>query len=49
LSEHVVSYIAGALVGVVGVAYVVLEFLPQIESPSNMRDAADSGWGAEQV
>jgi hypothetical protein len=33
----------------VGAAYVVLEFVPSIEPPANMRDAADAGWGAEQV
>ena len=33
---------------VTGIGYVVLEFLPQIEPPPNMREA-DSGWGAEQV
>lgn len=42
------NYIAGAIVGVTGVAYVVLEFIPSIEPPSNMREA-DQGWGAEQV
>ncbi|MCJ1325650.1 Late Golgi vesicles protein [Thelotrema lepadinum] len=43
-----VGYLLGAIVGLVGVGYVVLEFLPQIEPPSNMREA-DAGWGAEQV
>jgi hypothetical protein len=43
-----VGYTFGSIVGLVGVAYVVLEFLPQIEPPSNMREA-DAGWGAEQV
>ena len=42
------NYLAGAIVGVTGVAYVVLEFIPSIEPPSNMREA-DQGWGAEQV
>lgn len=42
------GYLIGAIVGLVGVGYVVLEFLPQIEPPSNMREA-DAGWGAEQV
>ena len=40
--------IAGLIVVVIGVAYCGLEFAPQIEPPSNMRDA-DAGWGAEQV
>lgn len=40
--------IAGSVVGIIGLAYVVLEFVPQIEPPANMREA-DAGWGAEQV
>jgi hypothetical protein len=40
--------IPGALVGLVGIGYVVLEYIPSIEPPANMRDA-DAGWGAEQV
>ena len=44
----ITGYLFGAVVGLVGVGYVVLEFLPQIEPPSNMREA-DAGWGAEQV
>ncbi|KAF2467624.1 COPI associated [Lindgomyces ingoldianus] len=39
---------AGVVVGVVGIAYVILEYIPSIEPPANMRDA-DAGWGAEQV
>ena len=46
--EGVLRIIAASIVGVTGVAYCALEFLPQIEPPSNMRDA-DAGWGAEQV
>ena len=42
------NYVAGAIVGIVGVLYAVLEFIPSIEPPSNMREA-DQGWGAEQV
>jgi len=41
--------LASSVVGLTGVAYCALEFVPQIEPPSNMRDAADAGWGAEQV
>ncbi len=44
----VLSYIAGSIVIFTGIGYVVLEFTPQVEPPSNMRDA-DAGWGAEQV
>ncbi|KAF1964639.1 COPI associated [Bimuria novae-zelandiae CBS 107.79] len=40
--------IPGTIVGIVGLAYCVLEFIPSIEPPANMRDA-DAGWGAEQV
>ena len=48
LSNFVLRYIAGSIVILVGIGYVVLEFMPQVEPPSNMRDA-DAGWGAEQV
>ncbi|KAF2871425.1 Golgi apparatus membrane protein TVP15 [Massariosphaeria phaeospora] len=40
--------VPGTLVGVVGLGYIVLEYIPSIEPPANMRDA-DAGWGAEQV
>ncbi|KAI9171146.1 Golgi apparatus membrane protein TVP15 [Paramyrothecium foliicola] len=49
LGDWVLNNIAGAIVGIVGVAYVVLEFVPAIEPPSNMREADVAGWGAEQV
>jgi len=42
------QYVPGALVALIGLAYVALEFVPSIEPPANMRDA-DAGWGAEQV
>jgi len=48
LHDHVLRIIAGSLVGLIGVAYVALEFVPSIEPPANMREA-DGGWGAEQV
>ncbi|KAL7627679.1 hypothetical protein AAE478_001873 [Parahypoxylon ruwenzoriense] len=48
LNNGVLRIIAGSIVGVVGVAYVALEFVPSIEPPANMREA-DAGWGAEQV
>jgi hypothetical protein len=41
-------YILGSIIGAVGLGYSVLEFIPSIEPPSNMREA-DAGWGAEQV
>jgi len=48
LHDMVLRYIAGSLVGLIGVGYLVLEFIPSIEPPSNMRES-DQGWGAEQV
>ncbi|KAJ1333643.1 COPI associated protein [Microdochium nivale] len=48
LHDHVLRQIAGSIVGLVGVGYVALEFIPSIEPPANMREA-DQGWGAEQV
>ncbi|KAL4943268.1 Golgi apparatus membrane protein TVP15 [Aspergillus filifer] len=48
LHGHVLQYIAGAIVGFLGIGYVALEFVPSIEPPSNMRET-DQGWGAEQV
>lgn len=42
------KYLDGALVVLVGIGYIALEFVPSIEPPANMRDA-DAGWGAEQV
>lgn len=40
--------ISGSVIGLVGIGYVGLEFVPSIEPPANMREA-DAGWGAEQV
>ncbi|KAI1405264.1 COPI associated [Hypoxylon fuscum] len=48
LNNGVLRIIAGSIVGLVGLAYVALEFVPSIEPPANMREA-DAGWGAEQV
>jgi drug/metabolite transporter (DMT)-like permease len=48
LDGHVLRYIAGAIIGVVGVVYIALEYIPSIEPPSNMREG-EAGWGAEQV
>ncbi|KAI9668055.1 MAG: Late Golgi vesicles protein [Bathelium mastoideum] len=42
------KWVAGTVVGIIGIGYVILEFIPSIEPPANMRDA-DAGWGAEQV
>ena len=40
--------VAGSIVGIVGVAYAVLEYIPSIEPPQNMREASNE-WGAEQI
>ncbi|KAI9902727.1 hypothetical protein N3K66_002079 [Trichothecium roseum] len=48
LGNGILSKIAGGSVGLIGVGYVALEFIPSIEPPSNMREA-DAGWGDEQV
>ncbi|KAL7922327.1 Golgi apparatus membrane protein TVP15 [Trichoderma austrokoningii] len=48
LGDKTISNIAGGIVGIAGIGYVGLEFVPLIEPPSSMREA-DSGWGAEQV
>ncbi|KAF2149001.1 COPI associated [Myriangium duriaei CBS 260.36] len=42
------KWLPGSLITLIGIGYVVLEFIPSIEPPANMRDA-DAGWGAEQV
>jgi len=46
--DSVIRYIAGSIIGLTGIAYCALEFVPSIEPPANMREA-DGGWGAEQV
>ncbi|KAI0840757.1 COPI associated [Hypoxylon sp. FL0890] len=48
LNNGVLRIIAGSVIGIIGLAYVALEFVPSIEPPANMREA-DAGWGAEQV
>ncbi|CAC9889792.1 unnamed protein product [Aureobasidium pullulans] len=47
-SDNILKYLVGGVIILVGIAYVVLEYVPSIEPPANMRDA-DAGWGAEQV
>ncbi|KAJ6444540.1 golgi apparatus membrane protein TVP15 [Purpureocillium lavendulum] len=49
LGSHILQKIAGGTVGIIGIGYAVLEFIPSIEPPSNMREADVAGWGAEQV
>jgi len=48
LDAHTVDIVFGSIIGLIGIAYVVLEFIPGIEPPQNMREA-DGGWGAETV
>jgi hypothetical protein len=48
LHDSALRYIAGSIVGIIGVGYLVLEYIPSIEPPANMREA-DNSWGAEQV
>ncbi|KMW67759.1 COPI-coated vesicle protein, variant [Blastomyces dermatitidis ATCC 18188] len=48
IEGKVLRIIAGTIVGVVGLGYVALEFVPSIEPPPTMREA-DSTWGSEQV
>ncbi|KOS18015.1 Golgi apparatus membrane protein tvp15 [Escovopsis weberi] len=48
INKSTLSYISGGSVVLVGIGYVVLEFIPSIEPPANMREA-DAGWGAETV
>lgn len=48
LDHYAIRYIAGSIIGLIGIVYAVLEFIPSIEPPANMREA-DAGWGAEQV
>lgn len=48
LSGHWTRIVAGSIIGLTGVGYCVLEFIPSIEPPTNMREA-DQSWGAEQI
>jgi hypothetical protein len=48
LDGHILRYIAGSVIGIIGLGYIALEFVPSIEPPSNMRES-DPSWGAEQV
>ena len=41
-------WVAGVVVAAIGLGYVVLEFIPSIEPPANMREA-EQGWGQEQI
>ncbi|TGZ80834.1 COPI associated [Ascodesmis nigricans] len=46
LHGAVLRWIAGTIVGAIGLGYVALEFMPQIEPPENMRNPE---WDGEQV
>lgn len=51
--EHKVNaltrkFVPGSIIALVGLGYIVLEFVPSIEPPANMRDA-EASWGAEQI
>lgn len=48
LDEHILNIIFGSVIALIGAIYVILDFIPSIEPPQNMREA-DAGWGAEQV
>ncbi|PYI01895.1 hypothetical protein BO78DRAFT_411039 [Aspergillus sclerotiicarbonarius CBS 121057] len=48
LHDNWFRYVAGSIIGFIGLGYLALEFIPSIEPPSNMREA-DQSWGAEQV
>ncbi|KAA8905031.1 hypothetical protein TRICI_005359 [Trichomonascus ciferrii] len=39
LHDHVLRIIAGSIIGFIGLCYVVLEFIPSVEPPENMRSA----------
>ncbi|KAL2044466.1 hypothetical protein N7G274_003171 [Stereocaulon virgatum] len=41
-------YVPGSVIAIVGVGYCVLQYIPSIEPPQNMRDAGGE-WGAEQI
>ena len=46
--QPVLGIVAGTVVGVIGVGYAALQFVPSIEPPQNVRDA-NGEWGAEQI
>lgn len=48
LHEPAIRIVAGAAIAIIGLGYCVLEYIPSIEPPQNMRDA-NAEWGAEQI
>ena len=49
LHEPIPLIIIGSVAGLAGLGYIVLEYIPSIEPPENMRDASAESWGAEQI
>lgn len=49
LGKTIISSISGCVIVVIGIAYMALEFVPSIEPPANMREAAAAVWDAEQI
>ena len=48
LQHPAIRIVVGSVIGLIGLGYVVLEYIPSIEPPENMRDASEA-WGAEQI
>ncbi|RPA86852.1 COPI associated [Ascobolus immersus RN42] len=46
MHDHWMRYTSGVIIAAVGVAYIVLEWIPSIEPPESMRDQP---WDGEQV
>ncbi|RKF78623.1 Golgi apparatus membrane protein tvp15 [Golovinomyces cichoracearum] len=38
LENHVINIIFGTIIGIIGICYVILEFIPPIEAPINMKE-----------
>ncbi|TQS35184.1 hypothetical protein Golomagni_04402 [Golovinomyces magnicellulatus] len=38
LENHVINIIFGTIIGIVGICYVILEFIPPIDAPVNMKE-----------
>ncbi|RKF71338.1 Golgi apparatus membrane protein tvp15 [Golovinomyces cichoracearum] len=38
LENHVINIIFGTIIGIIGICYVILEFIPPIEAPVNMKE-----------
>jgi len=42
MGGHWWKYVVGTVIGVIGIGYIVLEYIPSIEPPTNMRYGASS-------